>query len=308
MNQQIIHFNYYISFCCCCLLLLLSGVNSTNELELKIIGAGWGRTGTSSLKAALDELGYNTYHMDEVMKDVYKITPRWSHIFSTPKEDHNRRKELLREVLQGFNATVDYPAVSFFDEQLEMFPNAKVILSTRDFDSWYRSASNTIFSLDPRNENSPFGMKLYRNLFPPGIQLRKLREGLDIFPFPVSKKELVHKAYDEWVEHVRQTVKKSGQLLEIRVGKDGWKPLCEFLKITSDKCPISPFPHVNDESVLRGLIVIQVRIGCAWTIFLVLISLFLFWYLFLKRDVRHIGVNKDIITTTTTTNNKKKKD
>jgi hypothetical protein len=268
-------------------ILLSQGIGGTttptkDKLDLKIIGAGWGRTGTSSLKEALDELGYNTYHMSEVIKNPFVLIPRWSEIYGTPKGDQ-KRLVLLGDILQGYNAAVDYPACSFFDEQLEMFPNAKVILTLRDFESWYESASKTIFNLDSRNANSPFGLKLFRNLFPPGLYFRLMREGLDMFPQPISDKESVHKAYDEWIGHVRRTVTKPGQLLEIEIGKDSWKPLCEFLGIAPDKCPKTPFPHANDASVLQNMINSQIRIGYAWTLFLIVAGLYLFWRAFYKK-------------------------
>ncbi|MEO1029694.1 MAG: sulfotransferase family protein [Pseudomonadota bacterium] len=109
-------------------------------MALKVIGAGFGRTGTLSMKAALEQLGYvKTHHMLEVMpsKDQRK---HWLAIAQGERVDWD-------EVFEGFEASVDFPSSTYYTELLEKYPEAKVILTVRDPDKWYVSASNTIYAI-----------------------------------------------------------------------------------------------------------------------------------------------------------------
>ena len=106
-------------------------------MRVKVIGAGFGRTGTLSLKYALEKLGFDKcYHMMEVQmnpahlqvwQDLAKgIQPDWQALFD------------------GYQATVDWPTCNYWREQLAVYPDAKVILSRRDSQKWYDSVMNTI--------------------------------------------------------------------------------------------------------------------------------------------------------------------
>ena len=107
-------------------------------MSLRVIGAGLGRTGTSSLKLALEELlGGPCYHMMEVF-------PRPAHI---PVWHAAARGETVDwpALLAGFPATVDWPSSTFWAQQCEIFPDAIIVLSTRPAEAWWQSASHTIF-------------------------------------------------------------------------------------------------------------------------------------------------------------------
>ena len=106
-------------------------------MSIKVIGAGFGRTGTLSLKFALEKLGFDKcYHMMEVQmhpehvqiwRDLNRgIAPDWQALFA------------------GYQASVDWPSCNYWREQMTAFPEAKVLLSRRDPDKWYASVMNTI--------------------------------------------------------------------------------------------------------------------------------------------------------------------
>jgi hypothetical protein len=107
---------------------------------MKVIGAGFGRTGTMSLKVALEQLGYGPcYHMVELFEYPDDVE-RWE--AAVRGEPVN-----WKEILAGYRATVDWPGAAFYKELAERYPEAGVILTVRDPERWYESARNTIFNL-----------------------------------------------------------------------------------------------------------------------------------------------------------------
>src|SRR5436853_403737 len=109
-------------------------------MTIKVIGAGFGRTGTSSLKIALEELGFDKcYHMREVMEHP-QHAPIWTAAYNGRPVDWDA-------LLRGYQATVDWPGCTFYKELMRQYPDAKVLLSVRDPEKWHTSALNTIFSI-----------------------------------------------------------------------------------------------------------------------------------------------------------------
>ncbi|MEM7348031.1 MAG: sulfotransferase family protein, partial [Chloroflexota bacterium] len=106
-------------------------------MTLKVIGAGFGRTGTTSLKLALEQLGFDQcYHMKEVMRN-HKARA-WYRISLGKAVDWDK-------IFEGYQATVDWPGCAYYKELMEQYPEAKVLLTVRDPDSWYDSALETIY-------------------------------------------------------------------------------------------------------------------------------------------------------------------
>ncbi|CAF3333724.1 unnamed protein product [Rotaria sp. Silwood2] len=99
-------------------------------MTLKIIGAGFGRTGTESTKTALDLLGFNCYHMIEVIKRGRTSIPLWIKAADDPSLAEWER------IFDGYDATVDWPGAYFWRTLIEYYPDAKVILNARDADKW----------------------------------------------------------------------------------------------------------------------------------------------------------------------------
>src|SRR5215470_19638616 len=107
-------------------------------MALELIGAGLGRTGTLSLKAALERIGYGPcYHMIEVLTAPERVR-HWLEQTQSGSHDWDA-------IFHGYRATVDWPAAAFWRELVERYPDAKVLLSLRDADRWYDSVMNTIY-------------------------------------------------------------------------------------------------------------------------------------------------------------------
>ena len=210
---------------------------------MKVFGTGFGRTGTMSLKIALEELGIGPcYHMKEVVfhpshiKIWYDISrgedPNWNHLF------------------RGFNSAVDFPVSLFYKQLMSKFPDAKFILTLRDFDKWYISTSNTIYKV-PSILPSWFKQVVYPIRLFIAMQVNLIWVGL--FNNKFSDKESAKKVYYEHIESVKKTIP-SDKLLIYHVSK-GWGPLCEFLNVAVPKIP---FPKVNDTAeMLRKFAIIK---------------------------------------------------
>ena len=185
-----------------------------------MVGAGVGRTGTLSLKIALEKLlGGPCYHMFEVLGHPEHI-PAWHAAAQGKMPD-------WRELLAGYQAAVDWPASAFWPELSEAFPDALVLLSVRDAQSWWQSASQTIF---------PTGRSM------PNEDWRAMIEGMFAarFTTEIEDETAAIAAYERHNARVRSTVP-TGRLLEWTPG-DGWQPLCDALGVP---VPDEPFPHAN---------------------------------------------------------------
>ncbi len=109
-------------------------------MSLEVIGAGFGRTGTLSMKVALELLGFErTHHMDDVLRSRAQ-TRLWHDVASGQPPDWD-------QIFDGFRASVDFPSSTYYKELLTHYPEAKVVLTVRDVDQWYSSASDTIFEM-----------------------------------------------------------------------------------------------------------------------------------------------------------------
>jgi hypothetical protein len=118
-------------------------------MALKVVGAGFGRTGTLSLKSALERLGFGPcYHMMEVFSRPEHIA-MWHRLAFEHAMDWD-------EVFRGFQATVDWPAARWWREIAAHYPDAKVLLSVRDPEAWYKSMSDTIYQ--PMKSPAPDGV------------------------------------------------------------------------------------------------------------------------------------------------------
>jgi hypothetical protein len=215
--------------------------------QLQVIGAGFGRTGTASLKEALEELGFGPcYHMYEVF-----INPGhadfWRAAWRGEPADWDG-------VLGPYEATVDWPACSFYEELMERHPDAKVLLSVRDPERWYESTRNTIYELGKASTGSAFsrlGFALLSLLvfgrFRTG-QAPMTEEILwqGTFDGRFEDKDHAIGVFNRHNEEVQRRVPKE-QLLVYEV-KEGWGPLCEFLGVEE---PDKPFPHLNDAAEMR---------------------------------------------------------
>jgi hypothetical protein len=197
---------------------------------LQVIGAGISRTGTRSLKIALERLlGGPCHHMREIMAAPGQI-PGWMDAIEGRPVD-------WPVLLQDYRAVVDWPGASFWPELLAANPAALVLLSVRDPEAWYKSASSTIFPGFDRvpPEWSPW-MTAVRKL---------LRER---FSDRFDDATAMIDAYERHNAAVRSQVPAS-QLLEWTPA-DGWAPICERLGVP---VPQEPFPLTNTTAEVRAM-------------------------------------------------------
>jgi hypothetical protein len=217
---------------------------------IEVIGAGWGRTGTNSLMKALEILGYDPcYHMEKVIKDG--AGDIWANVYQGKPYDFD---DIFGP--KKYRATCDFPSCIYWKEQLQKYPHAKVILSTRDPNKWHKSCMDTIFKAMPGNPFSPFGLKIchFFNLGPIGKLSREIVTR--IFHNRTSDRDYTTKLFTDYNERVIAECPKD-KLLVFQV-EQGWEPLCNFLG-----CPIPdvPFPRVNDTAQFQQHLVGINRIG-----------------------------------------------
>tara|TARA_R110000868_G_scaffold22354_40_gene91707 strand:- start:5262 stop:5897 length:636 start_codon:yes stop_codon:yes gene_type:complete len=193
-------------------------------MTLKIVGAGFGRTGTYSLKAGLEQLGFGPcHHMSNVINDPDQIA-RWSKAASG-KPDLNR-------IFQGFSSAVDFPVAAFWQEAMADWPDARVILSYRDAEDWYESFSQTILPLVLDKASWPQKSRPWFEMLEMIIIGKALHGRTD--------REGILTAYRANEQAVRDLVR-TGRAL-IFDAADGWSPLCSFL---GADLPATAYPQTN---------------------------------------------------------------
>ena len=200
-------------------------------MTLKVLGAGFGRTGTMSMKAALEQLGFGPcYHMVECMPRGPDHWRMWI--------DALEGRSDWEQIFAGFGATVDFPACTSYAALASHFPDAKVVLTVRDADAWFDSTQETIFA--------PHWIEHLRH-----VELGRFMQLTinDYFQDRMHERQHLTQRYREHVEQVRRTVP-ADRLLEFDV-KDGWAPLCEFLGVP---IPAGDFPFINDTEATQEII------------------------------------------------------
>lgn len=197
---------------------------------LKIIGAGFGRTGTLSTKNALEELGFRPcYHMTELFQRP-DAAEQWQAIVAGTPADWDA-------VFTGYQATVDWPACTYYKELMQVYPEAKVLLSVRDPEKWYESVISTIYVTSRSNlAHSPHGRMINTLIWE------------ETFDGKFEDKDYAIAVFHRHNEEVKQHVPPE-KLLVYNV-KEGWEPLCAFLgvEIPAD----TPFPMLNDRANFMG--------------------------------------------------------
>lgn len=199
-------------------------------MGLQVIGAGVGRTGTVSLKHALEQLlGGPCYHMWEVLKHPEHV-PFWQDAISRKDTDWD-------DIYGDYLATVDWPGAAFWRPLSEAYPDALVLLSLRSSASdWFRSANGTINDLLLRKPKPK--MKQWHRMVSD-----VLRTTFTPIPFRQADAEA---AYERHNAEVRATIPPE-RLLEWQV-TDGWEPICERLGVP---VPDIPFPRMNTSDEFR---------------------------------------------------------
>lgn len=215
-------------------------------MSIKVIGAGLPRTGTLTQKLALEQLGFGPcYHWVNLITDPSQVKI-WDEAMDG--------KPSWERAFEGYVSTTDWPGGYFYRELMDFYPDAKVLLSVRDHESWEKSFSETIVSFCR-------GESLLRLLSSARGQVdghweRYLRlvdrmfwEGKGTFADGYGREELIAgaRAFDE---EVKRTV--PADRLLVWNFSEGWEPLCEFLEVD---VPEGPLPHENDREVFLGRVI-----------------------------------------------------
>lgn len=192
-------------------------------MTLKVIGAGLGRTGTLSLKLALEHIGFGKcYHMSEMLSQMRSHLPLWlESAKGNPQWD---------AIFAGYQSTTDYPGCMFWRELVAKYPDAKVVLSTRDPGKWFESGAATVFSAPHRArfEGNPMMAEFFRLTVFDEIEDR------------LGDRDRMVEYFNCWNQAVIDEVPEDKLL--VHRSADGWEPLCEFLGVP---VPKEPYPRVN---------------------------------------------------------------
>jgi len=188
-------------------------------MALSIIGAGFGRTGTESMKLALEMLGLGPcHHMTEVLPDPDQVA-LWRAAARGELPDWER-------AFAGYRSALDWPAAYFWRELSAHYPDAKVLLTVRNAESWYASMEQTILKvIRGSTDADSVGVKLI---------------GEKVFDGRVDDRAHVIAAFEKNTAEA-QAAFGPDRLLTYHLG-DGWDPLCRFF---GKPVPDAPFPHTN---------------------------------------------------------------
>lgn len=196
-------------------------------MSLKIVGAGFGRTGTLSMKAALETLGFGPcYHMAEVIQH-----PEHDRVWLAATRDQGVNYD---DVFANYQATVDWPAASFWRDILAQYSGAKVLLTLRDPEAWYQSVSNTIYNALTREPNPESPVTKEHRTMTRELILERVFDGR------FEDKDHAINVFNTHNNTVKAQVP-ADRLCVYETGS-GWEPLCEFLGVS---VPDEPFPHTN---------------------------------------------------------------
>ncbi len=197
-------------------------------MGLDIIGAGFGRTATMSLKMALERLNYGPcYHMSELVQKHPDHLAIWSSVTNEKNVDWNR-------IFANYRSTVDWPSANYCVELAHFYPEARVILTERDPNEWYTSVMNTIY---PKSLAFTHSRKMYLQRIGAWITDNIWEK---VFNGRIEDKDY---AIDVYLRHIA-TVKKQipHHRLFILDNEHGWESICDFLQ---RPIPSSPYPHIN---------------------------------------------------------------
>lgn len=297
-------------------------IHNNDEKGIKIIGAGLGRTGTYSVKMALEKLGYKVYHYIDMKHSKY-----W---YDYVEGQLTTNDIIDRIVSDGYNATIENPTCDIYSDLYDRFPSAKVVLTVRDNSEQFERSWKTLFHTMIVTE---YPFTLYYPSFFQFVSLfrhlKTIRCFMGTTHLNLKSCELTNKGWrnqrDGWLakqyerhnEHVTKTIP-SDRLLVFNV-KQGWDPLLKFLDIDKTNRPRydtirnEPFPNskgINDTSSLKMLRIYFLILIYGW-IPTCLLLCFLFMRAmkkyFLKSDDNNHGSSSSDTNNVANNNNKSKK-
>jgi hypothetical protein len=197
------------------------------DMALKVIGSGLGRTGTMSMKLALEQLGFGPcHHMVEVFMHPESV-PLWV-AAAEGKPDWDA-------IFAGYSSMVDHPGSVYWRELMDHYPDAKILHTVRDPEAWFESTQVTIFAPQSGATNPPPEMAAFFH----GVT--------GWYGCDLHDREAMIKVFRRHTDEVLSTVPKD-RLLVYQAG-DGWEPLCAFLGVA---VPETPFPRENTRAQFQA--------------------------------------------------------
>ncbi|CAH8643654.1 unnamed protein product [Schistosoma rodhaini] len=220
-------------------------MSKASTTTINVIGAGLPRTGTSSLKMALEILFHQPcYHITETVTKNYYDIGRWQKLLNEVQKinlNETMIYEGLNEILNGYTSVTDIPACGFYKELM------RVVLTIRDKNDWLSSLRQTI--IPKTNHSHTLVVDKVKQIL--GLDEDFVKMAFDSLKFAFRKREIdfdddtvLLECYDEYNEMVVDSVP-SKRLLVHKLG-DGWEPLCKFLNVNVPHC--IPYPHINDRN------------------------------------------------------------
>jgi hypothetical protein len=207
-------------------------------MALAVIGVGFGRTGTLSLKIALEQLGLGPcYHMLEVFEH-----PEHAKLWSAAADGD---ADPWDELFDGFAATVDWPGAYFWRQLAARYPDAKVILTVRDAERWYQSIHDTIYHVSTETDVGGDPATRERREIVYALAKKIVYHGT--FNARLGERDEAIRIYEQHNAAVQRAIAPD-RLLVYEVA-NGWPPLCDFLGVTA---PDEPFPRVNTTAEFRA--------------------------------------------------------
>ena len=213
---------------------------------MKVIGAGLPRTGTLSQKVALEMLGFGPcYHMVNVLTDL-PLARKWESALDGDPD--------WEDIFGEHVATVDWPGSFFYRELADAYPDAKIVLSTRDPDPWEKSMRETIWDTIYGHSIQAHISKA-RELVDPEWQhyirlMSRMWAAQGIFTGPDLRPRQLGEAISRYQEQVQRNIPED-RLLVWSV-TEGWEPLCRFLEVD---VPDAEFPRLNDSKMFTDRII-----------------------------------------------------
>jgi len=213
---------------------------------VKVICLGLSRTGTSSLKAALNTLQFRTFHG---MDFLQQINSQESFNFWKSLKDGSATEEEIRSYFAGgkYGAVCDVPCLIYWRDMVRAHPGAKIILTVRDPIKWYRSLNTTLIPLAKQIKRWMWLNKLLMFLLPGNSFLPDLLQILfqQFHDKQLQEESTAIQFYHDWNNTISTSISPSNLLVfDVR---SGWGPLCQFLGCPQ---PETPFPRLNDSSEL----------------------------------------------------------
>ncbi len=200
-------------------------------MALKVIGAGLGRTGTMSLKAALEILGFGPcYHMTECLPKGARHWQQWINAANASPD--------WPAIFAGYQSTLDFPSCTNYQALADFYPDAKVILTVRDPERWFESTQETIFA--------PHWMEYLETAEMGKFMMPHIN---DHFQNRMHDKDYLIQCFNQHIENVKKNI--PAERLFIYEIKQGWIPLCEFLQVPR---PTEDFPNINDTQATKDII------------------------------------------------------